>query len=64
MSGATQRVTFVRMRLVGDPADLPSQHLQDWREASKGVLRTYKAWCAQQVERDSHSAVSADSQPI
>jgi hypothetical protein len=46
MSGAKRRVTFLGMRPVGDPANLPSQHLQDWREASKGVVRTYKAWCA------------------
>lgn len=76
------------MRRVGDPADLRSRHLQDWREAFKGVLRTYRAWCAagrqdrreeyvsfvnalgreeraaRQVERDSRSAVSADSQPV
>lgn len=46
MNGATRRVTMARMGRVGDPADLPSQHLQDWREASEGVRRTYKAWCA------------------
>lgn len=34
------------MGRVSDPADLRSQHLQDWREASQGVLRTYKGWCA------------------
>ena len=34
------------MGRVSDPADLRSQHLQDWREASKLVVRTYKAWCA------------------
>jgi hypothetical protein len=32
---------MVRMGRVGDPADLRSQHLQDWREASEGVLHTY-----------------------
>lgn len=46
MTGATQRVTLAGMRRVGDPADLRSQHVQDWREASKGALRSYKAWCA------------------
>jgi hypothetical protein len=34
------------MGQVGDPTELRSQHLQDWHEASKRVLRTYKAWCA------------------
>jgi hypothetical protein len=46
MNGATQRVMLVRMGRVGDPADLRSQHLQNWREASNGALRSYKAWCA------------------
>jgi hypothetical protein len=46
MSGATQRVTLVRMFKDGDHSDLRSQHLRDWREASKRVLRTYKTWCA------------------
>jgi hypothetical protein len=75
------------MDRVGAPADLQSQHLNDWRESSKRVKRSYKAWraagrqdrreeylcflnalgreeqAARQVERDSHSAVVADSQP-
>jgi len=34
------------MDRVGDPADLRSEHLQDWREASNWALRSYKAWCA------------------
>ena len=76
------------MSRVANPADPRSAHLQDWREASKRVLRTYKAWCAAgrqdrreeylsflnalgreeraawEVERDSQSAVSADSRPL
>jgi hypothetical protein len=34
------------MGRVSHPGDLRSQHLQDWREASERVVRTYKAWCA------------------
>jgi hypothetical protein len=34
------------MGRVSDSADLRSQHLQDWREASNWALRSYKAWCA------------------
>ena len=55
MNGATQRVTLPRMGRVANPAGLRSAHLQDWREASKGVLRTYKAWCAA-GPRDRHEA--------
>lgn len=45
MSGATQRVTLVRV-LQDGIIDLRSQHLVDWRDASKRVFRTYKTWCA------------------
>jgi hypothetical protein len=34
------------MGRVANPEDRRSAHLQDWREASKRVLLTYKAWCA------------------
>ena len=44
MNGAARRVKLARMSRVGDPVELRSAHLQDWREASKRVLRTYKAW--------------------
>lgn len=87
MKGATRRVTLAPMRRVANDADLRSAQLQDWREASKRVLHTYKAWCtagrqdrheqylcflnalgreeraAWEVERDSQSAVRADSPP-
>lgn len=29
-----------------DPARLREDQLQEWREAARGVARTYKAWCA------------------
>ena len=29
-----------------DSAGLRAQHLQEWRDAAKCVVRTYKAWCA------------------
>jgi hypothetical protein len=31
---------------VRDATDLHTQHLEDWRNASKRVMRSYKAWCA------------------
>jgi hypothetical protein len=46
MSGATQRVTLVRMPQDGDHSDLRSQHLRAWRDAPKRLLRTYKTWYA------------------
>jgi hypothetical protein len=88
MNGAARRVKLAHMSRVGDPAELRSAHLQDWRDASKRVLLTYKTWCAAgrqdrheeylwflnalgreeraawEVERDSQSAVSADSRPL
>jgi hypothetical protein len=33
-------------RTLGDPAELHAGLLQEWRDASKRVMRTYKAWCA------------------
>jgi hypothetical protein len=33
-------------RTLGDPAELQAEQLQEWRDASKRVMRTYKAWCA------------------
>ena len=38
---------------VGEPADLRAEHLQEWRDASKRVLRRYNAWCAVS-RRDRH----------
>jgi hypothetical protein len=26
--------------------DLRAEHLEEWREASRRVMRSYKAWCA------------------
>jgi hypothetical protein len=31
---------------VRDATDLHTQHLEEWRNASKRVMRSYKAWCA------------------
>ena len=40
-------------RTLGDPAARQAEQLQDWREASRRVLRTYNAWCAAD-RRDRH----------
>ena len=31
---------------LSDPADLQPEHLKQWRDAAKRVVRTYNAWCA------------------
>ena len=38
---------------VSEPTDLHAEHVQEWRDASKLVLRAYKAWCAS-TRRDRH----------
>ena len=38
---------------LGDPAGLREEHLEEWRDASKRVMRTYNAWCAAS-RRDRH----------
>jgi hypothetical protein len=30
---------------VTEPTDLHAEHLQEWRAASKRVVRAYKVWC-------------------
>jgi hypothetical protein len=40
-------------RTLGDPAERQAEQLQEWREASKQVMRTYDAWCATS-RRDRH----------
>ena len=30
----------------GEPTNLQVEHMQEWRDASKRVVRAYKAWCA------------------
>ena len=46
MSCAARRRTLARMIRVSEAADLHAEHLQEWRDASKRVVRDYKAWCA------------------
>jgi hypothetical protein len=46
MSGAARSRTLGHMIQVSEAPDLHAEHLQEWRDASKRVLRTYKAWCA------------------
>jgi hypothetical protein len=41
------------MLQVTEVADLHAEHLEEWRDASKRVLRAYKAWCAGS-RRDRH----------
>jgi hypothetical protein len=31
---------------VSEPADPQPEHMQEWRDAAKRVVRAYKAWCA------------------
>lgn len=31
---------------VGDPAGMRGEHLREWRDAAKQVVRAYNAWCA------------------
>ena len=31
---------------LADPARLRTEHLQEWRDAARRVMRTYHAWCA------------------
>jgi hypothetical protein len=55
MSGVARRRTLARMRqpTLGNPAGLRAEHLQEWRDASKRVMRTYNAWCVAS-RRDRH----------
>jgi hypothetical protein len=46
MSGADRNRTLGHMFQISEAPDVHAEHLQEWRDASKRVLRTYKAWCA------------------
>jgi hypothetical protein len=46
MSGLDTRRTLAHMIQVSEPTDLHTEHLEEWRDASKRVVRAYKAWCA------------------
>lgn len=46
MSSLDRGPTLVCMTQVSEPTDLHGEHLQEWRDASKRVVRAYKAWCA------------------
>jgi hypothetical protein len=48
MIGDARRDSLARVLqpTLGHPAALRAEHLQEWRDASKRVMRTYKAWCA------------------
>ena len=46
--------TLARMNQVADPAYVRSEHIEEWREACKRVMRTYKAWHAAD-RRDRHA---------
>ena len=39
-------VDLLRCAGVGYSSGLRTQHLQEWRRAAQGVVRTYKEWCA------------------
>lgn len=41
-----QVVEVCRRAEVGDIAGLRAEHLKEWRDASKTVTGTYRAWCA------------------
>jgi hypothetical protein len=43
---------------VCDPADLHAQHLEVWRDASKRVVHSYRAWCAAPREERHHMHVA------
>jgi hypothetical protein len=46
MSGPAGSRTLAHMTQVSEAPDRHAEHLQEWRDASKRVLRAYKAWCA------------------
>ncbi len=46
------------MLRVGDSVDLRAEHLQEWRDASRRVTRTYKAWCAGAPDERHHLHVA------
>ncbi len=46
MSRAAEGLTLAHMIRVSEAADLHAEHLQEWRDASRRVVRDYKAWSA------------------
>jgi hypothetical protein len=45
-SGASRSRTLGHMIEVSEAPAPQAEHLEEWRDASKRVLRAYQAWCA------------------